>query len=183
MNRQLALGAIALVGCCLAVTPIQAGQTAAANEVRQVQFAERVITVELVRALSRSVREAREKCHTACPETGALELGIGLIGVSQSNVAADALIKLLGLRLDGAGSEELNCQIFVRGKALFRQLERLQPRLVMEHCQSIFLKLRKRELANVLDVNIEQVCRSETEIATVRDELLKALKSKVTCDQ
>ena len=183
MIAQLALSAIVFVGCYVSSTPAQAGQSATVNEVRQVQFAERVITVELVRALSRSVQEARGKCLTSCPETGALELGVGLIGICQSDVAAAALINLLGFRLDGAGSEELNCQILVRGGALSRRLERLREKQVVEHCQSTFLELRKRELANISDVKVEQVCRSEAEIVRVRDELLKAIKSKVMCDQ
>lgn len=46
-----------------------------------------------------------------------------------------------------------------------------------------FLELRKRELADVSDVKIEQVCRSEAEIHSVRDGLLKAVNSKVMCEQ
>lgn len=183
MKAQIALGAMVLVGCCMSSATAQAGQTATANEVRQVQFAERVIAIELVRALSLSVREAREKCLMACPETGALELGVGLIGVSRSDVASDALVNLLGLRLDGAGSEELSCQILIRGAVLFSRLEHLQTRQVVDHCQSTFLELRKRQLRNVSDVKVEQVCRSEAEIRSVRDELLKAVKSKVMCEQ
>lgn len=183
MRAQIFLGAIVLVGCCTSSATAQTGQTATANEVSQVQFAERVITIELVRALSHSVREAREKCVMACPETGALELGVGLIGISRSDVASDALVNLLGLRLDGAGSEELNCQIFIGGAALSRRLERLRTRQVVDHCQSTFFELRKRQLRSVSDVGVEQVCRSEAEIRSVRDELLKAVKSKVMCEQ
>lgn len=182
MKMLAIFGAVALMGC-MSSTAAQTGREAAENEIRQVRFAERVITIELARALSLSVRDAREKCLIACPETGALELGVGLIGVSRSNVASNALVNLLGLRLDGAGSEELNCQILVRGTALSPRLERLPVRQVLEHCQSTFLELRKRELMNVSDVKVEQVCRSVAEIRSVRDELLKAVKSKVTCEQ
>jgi hypothetical protein len=181
MKAQIALCAVVLIGCCMLSATAQAEQTAAANEVRQVKFAERVI--ELVRALSLSVRKTREKCLMACPETEALELAVGLIGISRSDVASDALVNLLGVRLDGAGSEELNCQILIRGAALSRRLERLRTGQVVNRCQSTFLELRKRELADVSDVKVEQVCRSEAEIRSVRDELLKAVKSKVMCEQ
>ncbi|MCA2937200.1 MAG: hypothetical protein IM445_21610 [Microcystis sp. M015S1] len=183
MKAQIALCAVVLIGCCMLSATAQAEQTAAANEVRQVKFAERVITIELVRALSLSVRKTREKCLMACPETEALELAVGLIGISRSDVASDALVNLLGVRLDGAGSEELNCQILIRGAALSRRLERLRTGQVVNRCQSTFLELRKRELADVSDVKVEQVCRSEAEIRSVRDELLKAVKSKVMCEQ
>ena len=182
MKARIMFGTIVLMGCCLSSAAAQIGQAATANEIRQVRFAERVITIELARALSLSVREAREKCLMACPETGALELAVGLIGVSRSDTSADALVNLLGLRLDAAGSEELNCQILVRGRGLSSRLARLRARQVVEHCQSTFLELRKRELADASDVKVEQVCRSEAEIRSIRDELLKAVNSKVMCE-
>jgi len=182
MKVKIALGIIALLSCCLSSAIAQVGP-AAANEVRQVRFAERVITIELARALSLSVREAREKRQGACPETGALELAIGLIGIGRSDVSADALVNLLGLRLDGAGSEELSCQILVRGRALSRRLAQLRARQLVDHCSSAFLELRKRELANVSDVRVEQMCRSEAEVRSAQAELLKAVKSKVMCEQ
>ncbi|MFN7477063.1 MAG: hypothetical protein ACK5RH_03660 [Burkholderiales bacterium] len=61
MKAQIALCAVVLIGCCMLSATAQAEQTAAANEVRQVKFAERVITIELVRALSLSVLKTREK--------------------------------------------------------------------------------------------------------------------------
>lgn len=182
MKAQIALCALVLIGCCISSATPQSGQTATTNEISLVQFAESVITIELVRDLSLSVRKAREKCLMACPETGVMDLAIGLIGIGRSDVASDALVNLLGLRLDGAGSEELSCQVLIRGAALSRRLERLRPRQVVDHCQSTFLELRKRELADVPDVKVEKVCRSEAEIRSVRDELLKAVKSKVMCE-
>jgi len=184
MKKQIFFLAILFIGFGLSV-PIaaQTEQALAANEVRQVSFAERVITIELVRALSPSIRESREKCLQACPETGALELAIGLLGVSRSDIAADTLVNLLGLRLDGAGSEELSCQILLRGKALSHRLKQFQARQVAEHCQSTFMELRKRELANLTDVKIEQVCRSESEIQNSQAEWIKAIKSNAMCEQ
>lgn len=185
MKIQLFFGSLLLANCyvSLAATTTQAGHVATENINRQVRFAERVISVELARGLSHSVREAREKCGRVCPETGALELAIGLIGVSQSDVAADVLVNLLGLRLDGAGSEELGCQILIRGSAMSRRLQHMQAMHVVEHCQAIFLDLRKRELLDVSDVDVEQVCRSEAEISSTQNEFLKAVKSKLLCEQ
>lgn len=158
------------------------GVGADAHEVRQVHFAERVIMNELVRALSPMSQKAREKCTSACPETGALELGIGLIGISRSNLGANALINLLGLQLDGAGSEELSCQILNRGTALLPGLEKLNVGHIKDQCQTSFLQARKRELSDILDVQIERVCRSEVEIRRTRDELIDAIKAKAKCE-
>ncbi|MHA6844621.1 Imm57 family immunity protein [Ralstonia syzygii] len=181
MKMKTVLGLFALMSS-MSLAAAQGVTAEAANEARQVRFAERVITIELARALSPSVREAREKCLTACPETGALELAIGLIGIGRSDTSADALVNLLGLRLDGAGSEELTCQVLTRGHALSNRLARLQAKPLVEHCQSIFYDVRKRELADTSDVKVEQVCRSEVEIRRVQDEMLKAIKSKAACE-
>lgn len=168
---------------CLSSAISKADEASSANEIRQLQFAENVITIELARALSHSMRSVREQCRLACPEIGALELAIGLIGLSRTAASNTALVNLLGLRLDGAGSEELSCQLLIRGRALSRGLKQIQAREVAEHCQSTFLELKKRELANVTDVTSGQVCRSETEIQKAQDEWYTAIELKEKCEQ
>lgn len=180
MRTSILLSVILLTGCLLPA--LAAEQLPISNDVRQVRFAERVITNELAKALSPAVRDARGKCSLGCEEAGAMELAIGLIGVSRSDVAADALVNLLGLRLDGAGSEELSCQILTRGKTILRRLERLKPADAVSHCQTGFVDLRRRELAQILDVKVDQVCRSEVEVRSIRDELMGAIRSKSPCE-
>lgn len=153
------------------------------DDSRQVQFAERVISIELVKALSPAVSKERKLCISSCPETGALELAIGLLGVSRSDASADMLVSLLGMRLDGAGSEELSCQILLRGNSLAHRMKRFQPKQIAEHCQSIIIELQKRELKNIGDVNIDQVCHSESEIKNAQEKWINAIKSKETCEQ
>ncbi|WP_426398197.1 Imm57 family immunity protein [Ralstonia sp. R-29] len=181
MKTKIVLALFSAMSCM----PLAAAQevTAAANEARQLRFAERVVTIGLARALSPSVRAAREKCLNACPETGALELAIGLIGIARGDASADTLVNLLGLRLDGAGSEELNCQILTRGHALSSRLASVQVNSLVEHCQSTFSDLQRRELADIPDVDVGQVCRSEVEVRRAQAELLKAINSHVMCEQ
>lgn len=180
MRTRTILAVVLLTFCLLPA--IAVGQSSNTNEIRQVRFAEHVITNELARALSPSIRNAREKCLAACEETGALELAIGLIGVSRSDVASDALVNLVGLRLDGAGSEELSCQILIRGESLLRRLERFQIAEVVSHCQVGFVAVRKRTLTQISDVTVDQVCRSESEVSRIRDELTNAITLKAVCD-
>lgn len=153
------------------------------NEERQVSFAERVITIELVRSLSPSVRAAKEKCGDKCSDTGALELAIGLMGVSRSDISAKTLVNLLGVRLDGGGAEELSCQMLVRGAGVARYLKQLKPKLVIENCKSVFYDLRKREISGVADVTADQVCNSESEVDSARNEFLQAVTSGMACEQ
>ncbi|WP_411727835.1 Imm57 family immunity protein [Methyloglobulus sp.] len=153
------------------------------NDAQQVSFAENVITIELARALSVSIRKEQEKCLLTCPETGALELAIGLIGVSRSDASSDALVNLLGLKLDGAGSEGLSDQICLRGEKLTTRLKRFKAKEIADRCRTTFVELQKRELANVVDVKVEQVCHSETEIKKTQEEWLNAIKSRLSCEQ
>jgi hypothetical protein len=174
---------ILFVACWISPLAAQSRPMATANEIRLVSFAERVIFVELVRSLSRSVRSEREKCLMACPGsscfgTGASELAIASMGVNRSDAAADALIDLLGFRLDGADSEERSCQIFIRRAESSRRLKDMQAGQVVRHCQALFLDMRKRELADIPDVTIDQACRSEPEILADRDEWLHAFESQ-----
>jgi len=102
-----------------------------------------------------------------------------LIAINRSDAAAEALVNLLGLRLDGAASEELSCQIIIRGSALSSRLERLQAKSVVESCQSTFYGLRMRD---VTDVKVERICRTEDDVRKDRDRMLMAIKSKAVCD-
>ena len=74
-------------------------------------------------------------------ETGALELAIGTIGIGRSETSTAALINLLGLRLDGAGSEEWDCQDAVRGQVFVDRMARSQTKQIFNHCASIFMML------------------------------------------
>jgi hypothetical protein len=141
------------------------------NQDRYVQFAERVVAIELAKALSPSVRLAKQQCGPGCAESGALELGVEMIG----------LMNLLGLRLDGAGAEELHCQILLRGRDISGLLRTLKPNAVAEHCRSLASGVMKRELATVSDVSVDQLCRSAEEVNSERGELLKAVASNAAC--
>lgn len=158
-------------------------QSKSLNTERQVNFAERIAIIELVRALSPSVRMSKEKCGDACSDSGALELAIGLLGIDRSDISAKALVNLLGARLDGGGSEEFSCQMLVRGKDIESHLKHLKSKQVAEHCRSLFGELKKRELAGITDVALDQVCRTEPEISRDQGEFLKAITSGVPCEQ
>lgn len=184
MNKTIIPFAIMPLVCCLSMPTIaQAENALTENEARFVSFAERVIVIELARVLSPSFRKEREACFYACPETGALELAIGLLGISNSDASTDALVNLLGLRLDAGGSEDRGCQILFKGGKLLRHLKQLEAKQIAEHCQTIFLDLRKRELANLPDVSIAQMCHSETEIQHMKNEWLKAIEAKRLCEE
>jgi hypothetical protein len=181
-SRSL-IAIVTLLLCWTGVSPAQTSRAAVLNETHQVQFAKRVAMIELVQALSPSVRLERQKCAMGCEDGGALELAVGLIGIAKGQAGADALTDLLALRLDGAGSSELHCQILTRGPQITAQLKRVSAANVVEHCKASYHEIRKREVANVSDVRFEQVCRTVPEVSIVRNELLKAIGSKAQCER
>lgn len=184
MKMKIIFGTIVLIAYSLSTVNAEDLQQVTVNEVRQAQFAEDVIMIELAHALSPSIRTEREKCKFGCRGgLSALEIAIGSIGVNRNDAAADALVNLLGLHLDAGAAEDRSCQILVRGQSILRRLEQLQPNKIVEHCQTSFRRLKKRELSHVRDVKVEQICHSEPEIRSAQNEFIKAIKSKAMCDQ
>lgn len=179
MKKRIALSLMFFLSPVLASD----NQSKNLNTERQVGFAERVVIIEIARALSPSIRISKERCGEACSDSGALELAIGLLGIDQSNASAKALVDLLGARLDGAGSEELSCQMLVRGKDVEHHLKHLNSKQIAEHCRSFFGELKKREISDIKDVGVDQVCHTESEISRTQREFLKAITSGVFCEQ
>jgi len=170
--------------------PLAVAQDLAAvakNEADTLRFAEQILITEMVQGLSSSFRKEKEICLktcstcSTCPEVSATELVIALISINRSNAASNTLVNLLALRLDGADSEELDCQIAIRGRTILSHLKRLQTKSVVDRCYSTFHELKKRELAHVTDVKAEQICRSEAEVLRERNEMLEMIKSGAEC--
>lgn len=194
MKIKALLGFFVFFICGISLVLAQKMTAIEENEARHVSFAERLIIIELVNSLSPSRRKARENVSKICAEihepcshyykgSGAeLEFAIDSIGIGGGNASANALVNLLAVRLDGAGGEGLGCQIAIRGRSLLRYLERLQPKLLIEHCQSIFNELKKLELRDITDVKVEQICHTEDEIRVTRDQWINAIKSDVACE-
>lgn len=159
---------------CIHFSSINAQPTkdAITNEDRLIKAAEKTVFIELARSSSPSIQGGG----------GALEIAIGLIGIGRSDTASKALINLLGVSLDGAGSEERTCQFLNRGKPLLRNLEHMKVEEVVKHCQTMFSELRMRELSQVNDVNINDVCSSADSIRKAREDFISAIKSKTLCE-
>jgi hypothetical protein len=195
MKIKAALGIFAFISTMPLIVAAQGATAADTREASLMRSAELTVIYEMARGLSRSVQETHEKLLRACPETetglcqvvcphpvgsgGAIEFTIDFIGLVKSDAAANALINLLGLRLDGGASEGLSCQILIHGRALLNRLERLEAKSLAEHCQSNFYELK--ELRAISDVTVDKMCRTEAEILRRRDEFVEAIKSDTEC--
>ena len=149
---------------------------------KEAKFAERVIVNEQIRALSPSSRVRRSNCGPACSENGALVLGIKLIGIGGERTT-HSLLNLLGLRLDGEASEELDCQFFKRGRRLVGPLTQLDESAVVAWCQAAFIEAKKRVVADVTDVKDNQMCRTKDDVRKVKMELLSSLSQGISCKE
>jgi len=195
---KVVLGLFVLMSSMSLTAAAQDIVPADAHEASQIRSAESFIIYEEARGLSRLVQETHKKLLQACPETetglcqtachhpiasgGIIESTIGLIGIGRGDAAADALVNLLGIRLDAGGSETLDCQIFINGRTHLDRLERLQAKSVVEHCQSTFQDLQKRGLASIRDIKVERICHTEAEVSKRRDEFIKAIRANAYSD-
>jgi hypothetical protein len=193
--KKVLLGFFVLMGAMPLTAAAQGATAADAREAYLMRSAELGIVSDMARVLSRSVQETHEKLLRACPETetglcqavcphpiasgGVIEFTISFIGLVRSDAAADTLVNLLGLRLDGGGSEILSCQILIHGRALLSRLERLEAKSLAEHCQSNFYELKG--LRAISDVTVDKMCRTEAEILRRRDEFVEAIKLDTEC--
>lgn len=172
-KHPLLLAAVA----ALAALPALGAATHGLRSPREAEFASRSIIYDLAVQTSPSVRKARERCHTYCgDEGGDMEMAIGLLGIG-GRTTTQSLLNLLSIQLDAGVAEERECQIAKRGKALVPALTRLNSVQASSWCQQTFHDLRKRELANLHDVTVQQVCRASAEIEADRKEWIAALQS------
>lgn len=177
------LSSVVILGCSLSLEASTLSDVRAENESKQVRFSERVIMAEMAKAMSPVIRFRKEQCGDACSENGALEVAIGLLGISKSDEASFALINLFGTRLDGAGSEDHGCQVLIRGKEIALYFSKISAKQPVEHCRETFFDLKKVEIRAVPDISIEQICRTEHEADMIRNDYLKAIVAGVKCEQ
>ncbi len=147
------------------------------------RFAQEVIINEQARELSHSVRLSREKCREVYYETGAMVLAILLLGRDKSVDSTTALINLFGVDLDGEASETFSCSILDRGNEILKRLKDMKPSEVENNCIELFNEAKKRDLLEVNDVGVHDVCRSTVEIDKHRNTYVKAIESKIYCDE
>jgi YD repeat-containing protein len=124
------------------------------------------------------------QCDGMCvyPGSGELvELITAFLGLATNGIAGDALVRLLGVRIDAGASEDFDCAIAIRGKSLRNRLINLDAEKVAESCKSNFEDILKRELKDVSDVSTKQVCRSEAEIQRHRDRMLELVNRDAVC--
>lgn len=172
MNIKSLLIFLALIGSgCTSLISTQ--DTLEVNEIRQINFSERIAYIEQARMASPSIQEIRGKCSGTCPQNGTeVELAISTIGIGKSAVASDALVNLLGLELDGSADEMLSCQLFINGNIILERLKRTNAKAIVEHCQSTFHELQKQELKDIA----EQTCSTEDKVREKQNVMLEAIK-------
>lgn len=127
---------------------------------------------------SPSARASREHCRNHCGDNGAgIEVAVDLLGAG-GQATTGSLLNLLAVRLDAGPSESRSCQIAKRGKAIIPALRKLAASSASQWCQTTFNRLRKRELADIKDVPIGDICRPAKAIDAERREWLAALQSR-----
>lgn len=143
---------------------------------REVEFAQRVIVGELMRANADPSQSQQLGCQSA------VELGISLLGIGGEKTGS-GMLSLLALRLDGAASQEFHCQIAKRGKSFVRALEKYNSHDGALWCKAVFDSIRNRELRDLAGLRVVDVCRPEEEIERRRVQIIHDLNAGGTCEE
>jgi len=108
-------------------------------------------------------------------------MGIGLLGLAQKEASLKALVGFLALHLDGAGSEELNCQLLKQGKKASSVMKNLDATKARARCEKIFRNSQQHDTSHANDVTLEQICRAPNEIQKANEVVSRSISSKTQC--
>lgn len=145
--------------------------------------AEQLIMVELVRELSPSNNELRLQCGPPCIPPKVLETTIGLLGQLRSDAALEMLTNLLGFQLTAEAQKEYSCQLMRQGKHILPTLEKLDADKIRNRCEAKFFAAREHELLDVTDVSVEQICFSPSDIKDIADDMMGGITSDAKCER
>jgi hypothetical protein len=148
-----------------------------------VDYAAGYIIYDLAQRSSPSVQAIRARCRdpksysNRCDDNGtSMEAIIGLLGAG-GDATTQGLLKLMAIQLDAALAEERECQIGKRGKRLLPVLRSYDANRAAKWCQAEFDALRKRELSDVTDASVAEICRPADEIERDRRQWIKAFEA------
>lgn len=134
------------------------------NEVTLAKFSERILITELSYNKSKLLKKERDSCNFGCIKGLTLiDLTIGNLSVNNNSVALETLVNATVLNIDAGSYEDLDCAIVIHGSAILPQLKKFDFNRSLKNCHSVFNDLKKNELSNVNDVNIEDICLTHNE--------------------
>lgn len=172
MTRSGVIAFVALLAC-LGGCEAEQGPDAS----HEAEDATEYVIWSLALETSQSVRAARENCGNFCGDHGAgIEVAIDLLGAGQ-DATTKGLLDLLAVQLDAGPAESRSCQIAKRGRTLAPALRTFDASQAADRCKATFNRLRQRELSEIKDVTIDQICRPAEEIAAERRDWINALKT------
>lgn len=127
----------------------------------QAIMAKRVIMTELAYSRSKSLNEKRRDCTPGffCGLT-IMDLAMGSLGTNKNAIAIEVLIDLIVTTVDAGASEDLDCAIIYHGYEILPQLEKFNVNDRIKRCKADFYELRKRELRQVPDITVSDVCNT-----------------------
>ena len=110
------------------------------------------------------------------------ELALALISSKKSYSAVLRLSKLLRYRLDAGLSEDFQCHLLSKGKAIEDTLAKLRSEDLHKQCIGEVEKIILRNRGKFDGFDVNAVCSSSIEIAKRVDELRIAIKNDTQCE-
>ncbi|HFK6384701.1 TPA: Imm57 family immunity protein [Escherichia coli] len=153
----------------------------------QAIIAKRVIMTELAYSRSKSLNEKRQDCTPGffCGLT-IIDLAMGSLGTNKNAAATEALIDLIVTTVDAGASEDLDCAIIFHGYEILPLLEKFNINDRIERCKMDFFELKRRELRQVSDITVSDVCNTRVlNLKGINDRvsgLMHAIRTGAVCE-
>lgn len=173
---------VASVLTCFAAVSLASSHSVTV-ETANIEMANHAVLSALVVESSEKGRYLCTEAPLACLGSNGGELGLALLTNIRSSASDKALADLLRFRLDGALEETYGCSLASRsGTRLVADFHQIKPNALRKQCLGEVDKFLRHAKAYTGDLNVDAVCLLPDEIVKKRNELVRTVGSKLTCD-
>lgn len=151
------------------------------REYRNLRMADQAIVTSLAVARSAQGQHLCSNNKLACVGPDKAELGLALIGSTNTSASRSALVNLLAYRLDGSVDEEYRCYVLNAGTAIERDLVQVHPGSLEARCRSELHKLIRTRMESFDGLNEDAVCADTDTIKAKAAQLANGITKGIRC--
>jgi immunity protein 57 of polymorphic toxin system len=162
--------------------PLPADCQSVSRERRELKMADQAILATIAVSSSPKGRHLCSENELACVGPSKAELGLSLIGARQTKASREALIDLLGYRLDGSVAEDYSCYVLKAGTPMKGELLKVKPESLITRCHAELDKLTRSRKATFEGSDQNAVCADFDNIKVKVKELTEGITKGAKCD-
>lgn len=112
----------------------------------------------------------------ACAGMDRAELGVSLVGGARHKSAAKRLLGLVRYQMDAGLSTDYKCYIGANGNGVLLAMKSAVPSALRSKCVSEFDGFMRRVKKEDYEIEVDQICRTESEISKELQDMTKIAK-------